>query len=227
MKKIVILSLFLANISVFSQVKALTEDGKDVVLLENGTWKFVNESDAALLETIETNSAAFEKSKTSTFLLKSKRINVGIYINPKVWKPSTKAESPFVEYMFNSADQETLFAGFFLTEKVQIGSLKNLKDIVIANIQKNADYFRLIKSEYRNVNGLKVLYLRYSANAKGIDFEYAAQYYIDSEGYCGVAGFSPKKNFDKNAAQIQELLNGLVQVEKGETFSSPPPPMRP
>lgn len=66
-----------------SQVKALTEDGKEVVLFDNKTWRFVNESDEKTLDEIETNETAFVKSKESTFLLKSKKIEAGIYINQK------------------------------------------------------------------------------------------------------------------------------------------------
>lgn len=231
MKKLVTLAIFCANIGVFSQIKALTEDGKEVILFENSTWRFVNESDSLAMETIGKNEGIFEKSKNSTFLLKSKRLDVGIYINPKKWKVSNKADSPYVEYVFSGTNIDNLTAGFLLTEKVQISSLKNLKDLILTNVQKNADYFRLKTSEYRTVNGLKVLYLRYIANVKGMDFEYAAQYYMDNEGYTGIGGFSPQKNFDSNSEQIQELLNGLWLTQKAEVsekveYSAPPPPMR-
>ena len=57
MNKILFVAFFLYSAASFSQIKGLTEDGKEVVLFENKTWKFVNESDAAALETISSNSS--------------------------------------------------------------------------------------------------------------------------------------------------------------------------
>ncbi|QOW09330.1 hypothetical protein Q73A0000_02630 [Kaistella flava (ex Peng et al. 2021)] len=226
MKKIFILGTVLLNLCAFSQTKGLTDDGKEVVLFDNGTWKFVNESDAKTLETITTNDSLFEKSKDASFLMRSKKMDMGIYFNPKKWKVISQTSSPYMEYMFHNTVNDTQLVGFLITEKIEIPTLKNLKDIVILNIQKSADFFRLKESEYRTVNGLKVLYLRYIANAKGVDFEYIANYYINDSGYCGVVAFSTQKNFDKNFPQMQELLNGISSVKKEQVTEVPPPPMK-
>ena len=230
MKKIFILSIFLTNSFVFSQTKGLTDDGKEVVLFDNGTWKFVNESDAKTLETITTNDFLFKKSKDAGFLMRSKKLDMGIYYNPSKWKISSEKISPYVEYMFRSVENDQLF-GMMITEKIQMPTLKNLKDILIMNVQRSADYFRLKESEYRTVNGLKVLYMRYMANSKGLDFEYIANYYINDSGYCGIVSFSAQSSFEKNLPQMEELINGISIAKKEEVidviYSSPPPPMKP
>ena len=61
MKKLIILTIFLWAYNAEAQTKAITDEGKEVILFENGTWKFVNESDAKTLETITTNETAFSK----------------------------------------------------------------------------------------------------------------------------------------------------------------------
>ena len=66
------------------QQKAVTETGEEVILFEDGTWKYQNEDDF-LIKEISTNSNIFQKDKESTFLLKSSKVNVGIYLNPKTW----------------------------------------------------------------------------------------------------------------------------------------------
>ena len=83
MKKIFTLAVLLQSLTFIAQQRALTEDGKEVVLFDNGTWKFVNESDAKVLETIVTNNNVFEKTKTASFLMKSKKMDVGVYFDPK------------------------------------------------------------------------------------------------------------------------------------------------
>lgn len=232
MKKIYTLAVLLVHATIFSQHKALTEDGKEVVLFENGTWKFINESDAKVLETIPTNQNVFEKSKTAGFLLKSKKLDVGIYFDPKKWKLAPQNISPHVEYFFTERNTADGYFGFMMTEKVQIATLKNLKELILENIKRNVDYFRLKESEYRTVNGLKVLFIRYAANTKGMDFEYAGNYYINSDGYTGVVGFSSQKVFEKSFSEIQELINGISISKKQEVtevieYTSPPPPMKP
>lgn len=49
MKKYLLLILTVFFISANSQIKALTEDGKEIILFDNKTWKFVNESDEKTL----------------------------------------------------------------------------------------------------------------------------------------------------------------------------------
>jgi len=106
-----------------------------------------------------------------------------------------------------------------------------LKELIIENVNRNVDFFRLKESEYRTVNGMKVLYIRYAANTKGMDFEYAGNYYINSDGYAGVVGFSSQKMFENSFGAIQELINGISLVSKQEVleaneYTTPPPLMK-
>ena len=231
MKKIFTLAILLQSLTFIAQQRALTEDGKEVVLFDNGTWKFVNESDAKVLETIVTNNNLFEKPKTASFVMKSKKLDVGVYFDPKKWKLATQNISPHVEYFFTDRGNTEGLFGFMMTEKVQIATLKNLKELIIENVKRNVDFFRLKESEYRTVNGMKVLYIRYAANTKGMDFEYAGNYYINSDGYAGVVGFSSQKMFENSFGAIQELINGISLVSKQEVseaneYTSPPPLMK-
>lgn len=229
MKKLIIAALFFIGYQAEAQIKAVTDEGKEVVLFENGTWKFVNDSDAKVLETISTNETPFIKDKTSTFLYRSKKVDAGIYVNPKTWKFTEAFKSPVLEYAFINNSNTNIFA-LFVSEAVEVGSLKNLKELIVTSTKNRADYFRLKESEYRTVNGLKVLYLRYIANTKGIDFEYQMYAYLANGGYCSVSGYAYAKYFDQNKAELDRFINGLVETKKSETvevYSSPPPPMPP
>ena len=85
---------------------------------------------------------------------------------------------------------------------------------------KIMEYFKLKESEYRTVNGLKVLYLRYIANAKGLDFEYQMYAYLTENGYCSVTSYTFAKYFDQNKAELDRFLNGLVETKKAETVEN-------
>lgn len=70
-----------------SQVKALTENGKEVLLNANGNWQYVSTSDSSTdsSDSISTNPASFHANTASSFLVKSNVFNVGVFINPKKW----------------------------------------------------------------------------------------------------------------------------------------------
>ena len=231
MKKLFIFGGIICSLFLISQTKAVTEDGKDVVLFDSGTWKFVHDTDKKLLENINSNDEIFTKNSESTFLVRSKRLNIGFYFNPKEWKISTQTRNPYMEFMFNDVGGDSTLAAFLLTENLEIPTYKNLKDILISGVQSRVDYFRLKESEYRTVNGLKVLYMRYIANVKGLDFEYSGYYYLEKTGYSGIVAFSSQSKFEMNLPKIEKLLNGLTYAEKAELkevieYSAPPPPMR-
>tara|TARA_Y100001970_G_scaffold52077_1_gene65819 strand:+ start:707 stop:1237 length:531 start_codon:yes stop_codon:yes gene_type:complete len=57
---IIILITILLSLS-FSEIKATTEDGKKVVLHNNGTWKFENPAENAKFNLVEFIDARFEK----------------------------------------------------------------------------------------------------------------------------------------------------------------------
>lgn len=79
--RLVFLALLMVNF-LDAQIKAVTENGDEVVLYEEGTWRYLNEDDLEIKE-IPLNSRTFQKPNTSTFLLKSNKLNIGIYLNPK------------------------------------------------------------------------------------------------------------------------------------------------
>lgn len=226
MKKLIITTLILLSYQADAQIKAVTDEGKEVVLFDNGTWKFANESDAAVLETITTNETPFTKDKASTFLYRSKKVNAGVYVNPKIWKITDAFKTPVLEYAFvNSLNPNTF--GLLVSENIEVGSLKNLKELVVISTKNRSDYFKLKESEYRTVNGLKVLYLRYIANTKGLDFEYQMYAFLTDNGYCSLTSYAFAKYFDQYKKELDQYINGLVEVKKAETvevYETPPPP---
>jgi len=227
MKKLTILFLVITYSILTSQTKALTEDGREVVLFENKTWRFVNESDEKTMDEIVTNNTILTKSANATFLLKSQKLDAGVYFNPKQWKTVKADISPIAEYTFQDTTDQSY--GVFVSEKAPIQTLKNLKDLIVSNVQKRASFFRLISSEYRTLNGIKVLFLEYTANFQGMDFHYLANYYLTEGGYAGIFSYTFENLFVESKTNIENLVNGLVKTEKSkiteviETTSPPPP----
>lgn len=165
--------------------------------------------------------------------MKSKKMNSGIYFNPKKWKiVNGGLTSPFIDYVFNNVSDSNLFA-ILGSENAPVQTLKNIKDLVIASVQRNTDYFRLKESEYRTINNIKVLYMNYVANAKGIDFEYIGNYYLTSEGYSSVTAYTFGNKYEENKVELENFINGITKTEKSTKsdtveeviYTNPPPPM--
>lgn len=169
MKKItlVLICLFAFSVSK-AQIKAVTETGEEVILFDNGTWKYQNGEQISTTE-IPSNSSIFEKDKESTFLLKSNKLNVGIYINPKKWSFEKGNDNPDAEYEFKLKDGDLY--GMVITEKLEI-PLETMKLIALENGKEASPDVRIVKEEYRIVNGLKVLLLQMNGTMQGIKFSY-------------------------------------------------------
>ena len=81
---LILASLCVCNISQ-AQIKALTENGKEVTLNDDGTWRYSDNENPGELDSISVNLNKFTKDANAKFLVKSNVFNVGVYINPSKW----------------------------------------------------------------------------------------------------------------------------------------------
>ncbi|ALO14373.1 hypothetical protein L21SP5_00701 [Salinivirga cyanobacteriivorans] len=209
MKRITFL-VFCLMIAGFSQAqqRAVTETGDEVILFEDGTWQYQDE-DYQEEKEIPTNPTEFEKDKKSTFLLKSNRFNVGIYLNPKVWSFKKAIDNPDAEYQFQLKDGDLY--GMVITEKVEI-PLETLKTIALENGKAAAPDLKIVQEEYRTVNGLKVLLLQMNGTTQGIKFSYYGYYYSNTNGTIQFMTYTSQNLLDSYRAECDKLLNGLVEI---------------
>ncbi len=209
MKKTLLLltALFCANL-IQAQQKAVTETGEEVILFDDGSWKYQNE-DLASDNEVPTNPKKFIKDKESTFLLKSSKLNVGIHLNPKIWSFKKATDNPEAEYELQLKDGDLY--SMIITEKVEI-PLKTLKSIAFDNGKAAAPDLRIVKEEYRNVNDLKVLLLQMNGTMQGIKFSYYGYYFSNSNGTVQFICFTSQNLLDTYKPEIEKLLNGFVEI---------------
>ncbi len=205
---LILFSFFVLNLSQ-AQQKAVTEKGDEVILFSDGTWKFQN-GDEVLETEIPTNTKNFEKGEKSTFLLKSSRVNVGIWLNPKKWSFKKATENPEAEYELQLREGDLY--GMVLAEKVEI-PLKSLKSIAFENGKSAAPDLKIIKEEYRIVNGMKVLLLQMNGTMQGIKFSYYGYYYSSAKGTVQFITYTSQNLLDSFIPECELLLNGIVELE--------------
>ena len=199
-----VLTVFMSQ----AQIKAVTEIGEEVILYNDGTWKYQNDNQL-LEEEIPTNPNKFKKNKESTFLLKSNKFNAGIYINPKKWSFKKATNNEEAEYEFQLKDGDLY--GMVITEKVEI-PLETLKSIALENGKSVAPDLRIVKEEYRIVNGLKVLFLQMNGTMQGIKFTYYGYYFSSTNGTIQFITYTSQNLLDSYKPECEKLLNGLVEI---------------
>jgi hypothetical protein len=207
MKKILLYAItLLLSLSAISQKKAVTENGEEVILYTNGTWKYVNDS-ANEEKEIPVNPKAFTKSNTSSFLLKSNKFNVGVWIDPKKWSFKKADKNDAAEYEFELKGKDLY--GMMINELVEI-PLESLKKIAIENAKEVAPDIELIKEEYRTVNGHKVLMMQLNGTTQGIKFSYYGYYYSNENGTMQMVLYTSQNLLKNYLTEIESHLNGFV-----------------
>ena len=190
-----------------AQIKAITENGEEVVLFQNGQWEYV-ESGEVVDEVILMNPVKFIRPTTSTFLLKSTKLNVGTYLDSKKWTIEKGKGDDAFEYQL-TLNQGDLYA-MMITEQVEI-PLESLKAIALENARDVAPDVYVVKEEYRMVNGLRVLMMQMNGTLSGIKFSYYGYYFSSEKGTIQFIGYTSQNLLSKYQKTIEDLLNGLVQ----------------
>jgi len=191
-----------------AQIKGITDQGENVLLFSNGTWKYENDS-LNKLTTISNNNILYLKDKKASFLVKSNKTNVGVWINPKKWSfKKAKPTSPS-EYTFTNKDED-LYA-MLIAEKTQI-PLESLVDIAYDNAKNAAPDIKIIQKEYRIVNGLKVIMMQMNGTIQGIKFTYFGYYYSNESGSIQFITYISQNLFEQSKEQMEKFLNGIVEL---------------
>ena len=205
--------LFLAAAILFSaslasaQKKAVTENGDEIILYNDGTWKYLNEKEVEKTA-IPVNRSHFKKNKNSTFLLKSNRFNVGIWLDPKKWSFEKKTGDSEYEFELKNGN----LYGMLVSEKIEI-PLETLKQVALENGQAVAPDLKIVKEEYRTVNGIKVLMLKMNGTMQGIKFSYYGYYFSNENGTIQFITYTSQNLMTEHLRDCEEMLNGLVELD--------------
>ena len=204
----ILLSLFLAGslASAHGQTKAVTENGEEVILNKDGTWRSMS-----VTPSYETrlDTPVVTKSAKATFLVKCKRIKYGIWLDPKKWTFSTakpNEETP-LEYRLTLKNGDAY--AMTIPEGIGIG-LDNIVSFTLENTKKAAPDARIVRQETRNVNGNIVRMVEKRATVQGIKFVYFAYYYSVDDMTVQFITYTSEPLWSKHKADMEELLSGFT-----------------
>lgn len=212
MKKLSILffcAAALLSTNCFAQERAVTSNGDEVILNADGTWKMAN-PEAKRKSRIDTNAVSIKKPGNSTFIVKSNRLNCGMYIDPKKWSFSKGKPGEIIEFRFTLKEKDAY--GMLISEKTEI-PLESLQSIAIDNAREAIPDVEVIKEEYRKVNDNIVLVMQMNGTLKGIKATYLGYYYSAPEGSVQFITYTSTNLFEEQKKDMEELLNGFVSIK--------------
>ncbi len=198
---LVLLLLALTGSEAFSQtLRATTDDGRKVLLKENGQWQFV---DAANSTTDAGNN--YEQLKKSMAVFKTKGNKIQVYYNPTVWKQEA-GDDP-TRTVFHHKDGDVY--GLVIAERVSM-TLDALKEVALNNAKSVAPDTRIIFEEMRKVGGKTVLCMQMEGTIDGIPFTYYGYYYTGKAGTLQLLTYTSQNLFSEYQKEMASFLNGLV-----------------
>ncbi len=210
MKTVSLTALLLTlGICASAQINAITSKGEAVVLYEDGSWSYLDsltKGGAGVL----VNEKVYVKSKDANFLVESSRFKTGVWINPKEWRFEKAVNNKVAEYEFQKIGGD-LYA-LMITEPHSV-SMETLKANALENARLVSPNIKITKEEYRMVNGLKVYAMEMSGAIQRMDFTFLGYYYSNEEGTIQLQVYTGRNLFNENYQDIEQFLNGLVELE--------------
>jgi hypothetical protein len=197
--------LFLLVTSVTAQeIRAVTEDGKKVILDPNGTWHYVET--AADESKSGSETPQFIKPKSSTTHLKGQRVKYGLWYDGNKWLVDEKTDNPSAEFELTHAEGDRYVV--IIPERLQI-PLETLRIAAIANAKRVAPDIQIALEEKRVVNGHKILCMRMDAVVQGIPITYYNYYYSGKVGAIQIMTYTGQNLFQEYKSELDDLLNGF------------------
>lgn len=207
MKILYVALLILLATTCYASQKAITDTGEEIIIYSDGTWKYPTiskQNEGA----IKINESTFKTPNGSSFLLKSTTNNTAYWVNTNKWVFSkTKDSTEATEYEFQLKGKDLY--GMTITEETEI-PVKSLTDIAFSNAQNVVQDIKILKREYRTVNGKKVIYMEMEGTMQGMNVTYLGYYYSDSSGSTQFLTYTGTNLVDKYKSEINDFLNGFV-----------------
>jgi hypothetical protein len=181
------------------EIKAKTEDGKDVILYPDGTWHY--------LKAAEPQSLPPDiKPQPSKKLIKGKRGVYGIWIDENKWRISEDKFNPAAEFCFAHTGRDAY--AMIIDETIQM-PLEVLKNAALESTKKTAPDAQIIFEEKRTINTNEVLYMKMKGTVQSIPFTYLGYYYAGKAGTIQLITYTAQDLFDKFEADFIDFLNGF------------------
>lgn len=192
-----------AGLATSQPVKALTSEGKLVILQPDGTWKPAPEPKAG-------SPAIQNRTAGASTLVVGKQVPYGVWLDHQLWRFVVPKQNEAAEYQF--AHYKGGAGAIIIAERNPIPA-DRWKEIVIANARREATDAQITREERKTVNGLEVLALRTEGTGASGQFVYYGYYYTGTRGAIQVITYTWTNLFEQYQGELTAFLNGFMLLE--------------
>lgn len=178
--------------AVAGEMKAITADGRRVILGEDGRWRFDYKASASRLQISDSPYRPAVKAFSVSFDTE-KWVLVPVNSNEGVGKQTFRHRTL------------PLYA-VVISDEIPV-SKEVMRNLIIS--KNGATDVKVLVDETKSLKGKEVGSMRFLANRDGIDFVLASYYYGDGRGNIQVMCWTGQPLFYKYQADCQSFLDGL------------------
>jgi hypothetical protein len=189
-------------------LKALTQDGRLVVLQPNGTWKYAEEPKTAA--SAGSLAPTLTRPAGATMLLAGRQVPYGIWIDQSRWRPTEPKQNLTAEHEFTHTSGQA--GALIVAEPARIPP-EGWKQIVLNNARREAPDARITKEEKKVVNGTPVLLLQAEGTGSLGPFVYYGYYYAGPRGAVQLVTYTFAGLFEQYRTELTTFLDGFVVLE--------------
>jgi hypothetical protein len=183
-------------------LKAITQDGRTVVLQPNGTWKYA--------EADRPTTIGSSRPPGATMLLAGRQVPYGIWIDQSRWRFTEPKQNVAAELELTHMSNQ---AGALVVAEPRQIPPDSWKQIVINNARREAPDARITREERKVVNGVPVVLLQSEGTGPLGPFVYYGYYYAGPRGAVQVVTYTFKGTFEQYRADFTAFLDGFVVLE--------------
>jgi len=180
-----------------AQIRAVTQDGKSVILSPNGTWKY---ADAPIGPNIS-------RAPNATASVEGKRIPYKVWYDPAKWQVNQRKMNDRAEHELRHTNGDAY--AVVIAERLEV-PLNRLTEIALENARRASPDASLVSSSERFVNGVRVAYLQINGTTQGIPFTYFGSYYAGRQGSIQILTYTGRNLFDEYKPDLEEFLRGFT-----------------
>ncbi|MGE5385837.1 MAG: hypothetical protein ACM3SV_08110 [Betaproteobacteria bacterium] len=178
------------------EMRAITEDGRKVLLSRDGKWRF----DSNVLPALTPQESG------SPYQTAVKRFKVAFSTNDWILLPKKDTD----EANKRTFQHKTYPLYAMVIADEMPAATPMVKSVILANAKSTAQSVTVLTDETQQVNGKEVGAIKFAAAVKGLEFVFQTYYYADTDGNIQVTCFTGQTIFFKYQAECQKFLGGLT-----------------
>lgn len=193
---IAVLIALAASALAAQELRAITEDGRKVLLSPDGKWR---------LDTRITTGQVSPSGSSSPYQPAVKKFSVAYDTRSWTLLPPKDADSPNMR----TFQHKSLPVYAMVISDEMPGTAPLMREVILNNARSAGATPTVLLDDSDEIDGKLGGQIRFAASIKGMDFVFASRYYADADGNIQVTCWTGQSLFFKYQNECKQFSNGL------------------